>query len=200
MWRAPTEHLTATTANVATTTNVATTIIKPIAYTHDSMLEAKALLSKTYHGWHACKLCTAEHILGQLAFNSLTARASNAWTQYNSGSKEPPTFERVIAFLDQYITNLDGDRCLPAVLTKAKAPPLVSKNLRMLSSTHSNQLTSLVVHNPVSSVKKDTKITSAQCSRHLTSTPTDNRRTPCRLAKTVCLLDTSQGCGGTATT
>ena len=43
--------------------NIATSITKPIACTCDSMLEVKALLSKTYRGLQACKLCTAEHIL-----------------------------------------------------------------------------------------------------------------------------------------
>ena len=53
--------------------NIATSITKPIACTFDSMLEVKSLLFKTYRGLQACKLCTAEHILEQLAFKSLTA-------------------------------------------------------------------------------------------------------------------------------
>ena len=58
--------------------NIVTTNLKPIAYTSTGMLEAKAMFSRTYRGWQTCKSCTAEHILGQLAFNLLTAGARNA--------------------------------------------------------------------------------------------------------------------------
>ena len=131
--------------------NVATSIMKPIAYTSDSMLEVKARLSKTYRGWQACKSCTAEHILRQLAFNSLTAGARNAWTHFNLGSKEPPTFKRVvIAFLDECIANLEGNRCPPAVLTKVKSPPPASKsNFKSTKSAHVHTVKSTgKPHNP----------------------------------------------------
>ena len=114
------------------------------------MLEAKALLSRTYRGWQTCKSCTAEHILGQLAFNSLTAGARNAWTRFNAGNTEPPTFEHITAFFDQCIADLDGDRCPPATLSKFKAPPLSPKaNSKPTRSAHIHTVRSIdTAHRP----------------------------------------------------
>ena len=130
--------------------SVATTNLKPIAYTRTGMLEAKALLSRTYCGWQTCKSCTAEHILGQLAFNSLTAGARNAWTRFNAGNTEPPTFEHITAFFDQCIADLDGDRCPPATLSKFKAPPLSPKaNSKPMRSAHVHTVRSIdTAHRP----------------------------------------------------
>ena len=130
--------------------SVATTNFKLIAYTNTGMLEAKALLSRTYHGWQTCKSCTAEHIFGQLAFNSLTAGARNAWTRFNAGNTEPPTFEHITAFLDQCIADLDGDRCPPATLSKFKAPPLSPKaNYKPTRSAHVHTVRSIdTAHHP----------------------------------------------------
>ena len=102
--------------------------LPPIVYSSAGLMEAKARLSKGYRGLQSCKACTAEHLIGQHAFNMLTAEARRAWTVFNSGCKEPPTYEKVLAFFDKEITNLDGDARPPAVTPKQKSfaqPPLV---------------------------------------------------------------------------
>ena len=84
-------------------------------------MEAKARLSKGYRGLQSCKACTAEHLIGQHAFNMLTAEARRAWTIFNSGCKEPLTYEKFLAFCNKEITNLDGDARPPAVTPKHKS-------------------------------------------------------------------------------
>ena len=126
--------------------NFATSIIKPIAYTSDSMLEVKALLSKTYCGWQACTSCTAEHILGQLAFNSLTAglgipehnTIQAARSRQPSSVSSPSLISTLL---------LDGDKCPPAVLTKVKSPLPASNKSTKSAHVHTVKSTGKP-HNP----------------------------------------------------
>ena len=54
--------------------------LQPIVYTHAGLLEAKFKLSKGYCGLLTCKVCTAENLITQHAFNRFTQHAFNRFT------------------------------------------------------------------------------------------------------------------------
>ena len=89
-------------------------------YTSTGLLEAKSKLTKGYRGLQTCKACTAENMIGQHAFNMFTTDTRKAWTSFNSGSKEPPTLEKILAFFEKEIVDLNGDSRPPAIAPKVK--------------------------------------------------------------------------------
>ena len=101
--------------------------VQPISYTSSSLLETKSAISKAYRGLQSCKACTAEHLIGQHLFNLFTAEMWNAWAHYNAGSKDPPTYERVLAFLEKESVDLDADIRPPATSVKSKTPQTLVK-------------------------------------------------------------------------